>query len=67
MAGDDDRRDEGAAGGDAGRDQVLPGKPGVRRQEECRGDVAAAAGFGDGAAAAGLLRELLGGVGGEGS
>ena len=35
--------------------------------KKCCGDVAAAARFGNGAAAAGVLRELFGGVGGEGA
>ncbi len=47
--------------GDAGRDQVLSGESGLRGAEQRCGDVAAAAGERDGAAAAGLLRELFGG------
>ena len=39
----------------------------VGARDECCGDVVAAAGFGYGAAAAGVLRELLGGVGCEGA
>ncbi len=51
-------RVEGAARGDAGRDQVLSREPGVRREAQCCGDLAAAARQRNGAAAAGVLREL---------
>ena len=41
--------------------------PACAGKEECGGDLAAAAGIGDGAAAAGVLRELFGGVGEAGA